>query len=317
MQVKRLVKAVKHAVVCDLKTGQSIFGYYKHWKGPQPCLLPLTIADRIQFTNRSVRSLKKLNYSTESISWNCKYVLASKPDVEIEYGNIARALYDADSGKLVVVTQEIKDSFKLRGERSFDLLGFTYRENVQPIYYCGDGTHKMVPAGLYAHWTLTLLRVLKQKNLVAIASKRLIRNTKRKYWTLIPADNERWFYVVQLPYGNCIDRTYKVKQADPEEVDFNRLLNPFGLETDQEVYKTPHEDSIYEYLDSMQLTGADMPINMTMCRNPEFKLFCRLAVGKHTGINMPLNVQRILGKSNVCIEPLKPFWTQRSPLQNT
>lgn len=309
--VKRLLQAVKHCAACGLKMGPLVINVYKKWAGPQPCLLPLTIGDRISFTNRDVRRLKKLSFM--KIETSCSenvlrqtYVLAENPEVEVEFENMVRAI--CVDGKWITMPQEVRDSFKVNGERFFDILGFVKRSEIPSHLFVGDGTHRTAPFGIYANWTVGLIRVLREKEMVGIAAKRVIRNTRVKFWALIPSDNGRYFHVQQLPYGNHLRKPYI---ETPIEDQLSKL------DDDEKNHPSPmidkdHEVGIYNYLDSMELTINELPLNVSMMSNPQFKRWWRLAIKNSTGVEMDWREELILGKTAPSLlDPIVSFWPKR------
>lgn len=295
--LKRLKETVDRSVICGLKMGFILFSYFKRWAGPQPCLLPLNLGEnRISFTNRHVRCLKKLSFmkfSENPYGRNYTYVLAENPEIEVEFDNIVNAIYVC--GKYVTMPKDVRNSFKCLGERFFDILGFAKRSEVPAYLFVGDGTYKMVPSGLHDDWTVGLIRVLKEKDMVGITAQRVIRDTKQKFWALLPSDDCRFFYKVQLPFGNCMYKKY---------VQTNKSLKSIGT------VDPIHEKGIYEYLDSMELTKDDLPVNLTITHNPQFQRWCRFVVQKYTGLEMNCE-EVVLGKPFVSEEPLQRFWIER------
>lgn len=268
------LKAVEYSCVSNLKIALTLFGLLKKWSGPQPCMIPLTFADgRITFTNRDQRLFKRnkfLKFDKEYSYYKTDftYVLAEDPDVEIEFENIVHALYTC--GKFVVMPDEVRDSFKNKGERSFDILGFVEKTNVPVHLLIGDGTHQILPSNIHGDWTIALIRCLKEKNMVGIGARRQIRNTRPKFLLLTPSEDGKSLFAIQLPYGNRI----------------KKIFNETPLKQNN---KIECEDEIAQYLDQMELTSSELPLNVNMMYNPSFKKWWRLAIEKHCGYTFPVD----------------------------
>lgn len=293
--LKQLLECVNRSVVCGLQFGLTLFNYYKKHPGPQPIIIPLMAGSRMTFTNRDVRMLKKLSYLKYESNNEYKYVLADNPEIQIDFRDTVRGLHVCD--KMIVMPADVREYCRSKGERCFELLGCAERNEIPNYYFIGDGTHKIFPSGLYAEWTFGLCKILKEKDMVGIVAKRVIKNTKPKIWALIPSDDGRWFYMVQMPYGNKIKKRYYEKKVE----DF------LDISADGE-----QEKAIYDFLDGMELTVAELPLNVTMTNNPHFKKYWRFMTQKCVGVEEPkVEEEEVLGKTGPLQHTINQFWPER------
>lgn len=299
--VKKLVQAVDCSAVCGLELGCDLFKYYRNYAVPQQSVIPLTAGTRFSFTNRDVRMLRKFSYLKIRSNNEYRYVLAENLDVEVDFNETVRALNAC--GKMITMPADVRDYCRSKGERCFELVGCAERADLQLFYYVGDGTHKVYPANLFDEWTLALCKVLKEMEMVAIVAKRVIKNTRRKMFALIPEEGARWFYMVQMPFSNEIKKHY------PERAAKSFLEMPDII--------PEHETAIYNYLDTMELSVTELPLNVTMTSNPHFKRYWRYMTQKslrddeepdHCDVEL-------LGKTPL-VDALTGFWPEREQLQN-
>lgn len=293
---EKLVKAIKRSVVCDLEIGKFLFSYYKNYTGGQPVIIPLMAGTRLSFTNRDLRTVAHNSFLKFEYIPNYKYVLAENPEIEVEMSNVVAA-HDFD-GKLVIMSPEVRQAFKPTGERCFKILGFAEKSQICEYMFTGNGSRIVFPSDIQKIWTRALLEILGEKEMVAIVAKRVIRKTKAKYYVMIP--NVKFFYMVQLGYGNNLRR--RIRETKPEAL------------LDKTEVNTAHQKVLYDYLDGMELSVEDLPLNFEMIHNPGFMRCARFAAEKCACDEAGVEEEEFLGKTfcRISVElAMEDLWPER------
>ncbi|XP_028140717.1 uncharacterized protein LOC114334819 [Diabrotica virgifera virgifera] len=237
---KKLVKSVSNGVMCNTKIGLNLLFSYKNSAGMQPWKVPLAFGTNFSLpvsTSKIYRSDEKVQLKLiSSVSRSFVRALAEDRNVLVNEDDMVRGI--SFHGKFIQVDDNM---FKTETVRSFDVIGFSHAKFFPETLLRGKETFYVLPDQiddtgeafqLFTH----LVKVMAEKNIYGIVRKVYAKNTKARFYALIPnLDYEpKCLIMASLPYdGYVTPHKYEEPKCPKEPIiqdDFSNFFNSLIIE---------------------------------------------------------------------------------------
>ncbi|KAF5277009.1 hypothetical protein FQR65_LT16088 [Abscondita terminalis] len=271
--IKKIVENTKNSVVCDLNLGFHLFLNYKNPKSLQMWHVPLTAGKTVAIPSSTTRFLGVVNPPSMkkdelSIPWT--WHLTDDVMVTVAYENVIGGIIK--HGQFIPLPYDVEKNFKCYGERRFEIIGFTNRNNVSEVHMRGNGSSFVQSSSRIFN---LLVHCLVKKNLCAIARKVHIKNCKPKLMALLPHVQEKGFIAVELPYKENI--SVKVTEEDIQVADTLSVNKEYDFLTQLDVANEDNKD---------ENGSVRFPLVPTLMTPIRLSLMNNLLFKKYTGEEM-------------------------------
>ncbi|VEN49408.1 unnamed protein product [Callosobruchus maculatus] len=240
-QAKKLVVEVS-GVIADATAGLHLLLTCRQTAGSQPWKVPLTIGSNIEIPvrtskvyRRDVHISVKKEKITDGPPVEEEFTLASDVSVKVDVQETVRGL--SIHNKFVEVRND-NEIFQMATEPTFDVICFTYEDNVPVPYMIGEEGFVVLPnetsSASQRQFFNALVDCLSEQHKYAIVSRVYIRNTQPKFFVLIPDADQvpKRFMMVEVCTGDGVRHPVQFRRPDKPKAEVDKEMRDFLKDMD-------------------------------------------------------------------------------------